>query len=616
MRRAWLFVLLVIFQFAFALEYKTGYQTQSVISFKGYWDGTRWNVEVRRLNVARNPSTGIVVDGEVLLRQTGYAGLPNPPAAPATEISKDSIYADALNAVLPTIAQSTLTQYQESSEDRVSVDLEIKGTDGETTHFVASYDGENGYRAYGFQQSAPNLAFFTYYSASVDIGELPPPPNPDWASDDYENNMGKYDEIIISPDGSIVYQVLSVDVAGKYDPPPDGNQDEGLNLFIEEVVKPEMENWNVSLATIQYYYNIRILTDDEGNYAYTVDIPYRETKACDEYGEWNDERKRCEYNLQTAGATGTLLGFVDKYIPQFYRNLLSNYITIMRSDYTFSTLFNYSRSLGLVSTLLQKTYNSVSYKYLYCYNRFSCYSYEAGTLSISSGTRTYIGGTYIGNTYFKFYIKESGGGVYLDAVSSSGFTSSEYLSPYYDRAGLYRATVSCYCSSFTARPQCSIPEGAYLEYFVSYNSLTFPSCWSGWTRFNQDLIYGMPISCPTGYTYDSQNNVCYKSGQFEYLKETVRYNYETVADYKTVMVDQYGNSITVAIGQIQGSQYSYSYEKQVDFPAIKDGISYTPTSITELSPLIIDFRDNSFNLIEYWEAGLTADMVAPITVVK
>jgi len=533
--------LVVVAQAIPTREYKTGYQPQTVISYKAFWDGSQWKVEVRRLIVARNPETGITVDGETLL--TGSSSvLPPPPSLTASEISNDETYASRLNAVLSVLAKDILNQYAETAEDRVSIDLEIKGTDGETTHFVASYDGENGYRSYGFQKPAPNLAFFSYYSASVDIGELPPPPNPDWASDDYENNMGKYDEIIISPDGAIVYQALNVDVAGRYDPPPDGNQDEGLDLFIEEVVKPEMENWNVSLSTVQYYYNIRILTDDEGNYAYTVDIPYRETKACDDNGDWNDERQRCETVPSGGGefTGGTYVGTYD------------NLRTAVSLNYD-----TYSGVLDIVMWFLNKP--KCIQVYWFLEEVVPCNSFYVNRLLQRSQP--------LGS-----------GMVYKKRVYNRAWIEYCFNRQYYD--------------------------------FVCPAPITGIDC-SVWGDYC-DIYY--VVSCPAGYELDLENMVCWKAGEFEYLKETVRYSYETVADYKTVMVDQYGNTITVALGQIQGSQYNYNYDKQVDFPALYDGRWFTPSTLAELMPLIIDYRENRNELIEYWEAGLTDKQVAPLTV--
>ena len=120
MRR--IILLLLVPVIALALEYKTGYKTQSVLSFTGTWDGTQWTVRLTRLQLYRSPN-GMTSKAETLITQTGYTNLPTVPPQTSGQLKSNSSLAAQFNALLPDLAREFLTAYSQDGKDKVSFDL-------------------------------------------------------------------------------------------------------------------------------------------------------------------------------------------------------------------------------------------------------------------------------------------------------------------------------------------------------------------------------------------------------------------------------------------------------------------------------------------------------------
>lgn len=528
-------LLLLVVVGANAREYKTGYVADYVLSLSAYWDGTKWKADLVRLQVMRSPNNSITsTQNKVLFSIDGYTVLPSVPNQTKANLKLNSTYANRLNNTLPRLARDLLTKYSQSGRDKVVFDLKMRTSDGKEVSYSASYDGDNGYRSYGFQDSSPNIGFFTYYTKKVDLDNLPPPPQP-LVGSTYANNMGKYDEVIMDPKGKIIYQVFGVDVNGKYDPPDTGDQDSGFRLFIREVVNPEMRKYDANTSIVYYYYKIRPTTDDNGEYAYYVDIPYREINVCqDGVGTWNDTRKRCETTKMGMTTVGSGSGSGS------------------------------GKVIGESCVLIH------GYKYYHCLRL------------LDTGEIQY------GHEYWQY---DSRGGNWIRVWNNvKTYTINDLPADVCNKSASGVKLIESWYRRFTA---LQVLIGGFRMYaYCGYKNM----------EYYGDLI--TVCGCPAGYTEDDTNKVCYKNPpNTAPIKETIRYNYQTVADLKIAVVNQDGSYSTTGMGQVQGSQYNYSYEKASTINI--------PQWLNILNRAIISIKDNDYSIVDYTTQPVKS--VAPIT---
>ncbi|MGC8870428.1 MAG: hypothetical protein ACP5PT_04980 [Brevinematia bacterium] len=335
---------LILSNLSYALTgYKTGLPIDQYYLYSATWDGNQWKVSTTLMKVTRDPSYGLNVKAENPLVITYGSALPSAPKQDkGWYLSSSGGYASELNNALQKILPGILKSQNDTSS-RVVADLAIRTSDGKEVHYIATYDGNNGYRSYGFQASAPNFATFVYYSKKFD-SKLPPPPssyNPPYYGDvvdpyfyirdtslcrsniarfipecrnrnrssspkliqnrQAQNNLGKYYYIIFRPNGEIIEQ-NTVDVNGEYD----STDDTGLNKFINEVVLPTMRKNDVGLSIVRYMHNIRLTLDKNGKYQYYVSVPYREVGTnCQEMGGYYDASTgKCKVKTPCYDASG------------------------------------------------------------------------------------------------------------------------------------------------------------------------------------------------------------------------------------------------------------------------------------------------------------------------
>ncbi len=215
-----------------------------------------------------------------------------------------SILNDALSSALKNILNS-----QEDSSSRIVADLVFNTTDGYKIHYIASHDGNNGYRSYGFQIPSGDvkdgketnsfyMATFSYYSKTFN-SDLPlsSSNSPLIQNPDIQRKLGSYDYVVYKPNGEIVEQKNGVNVGGRYDSKND-NDNTGLKLFINEVILPVMNKYNLSYATFRYMYAPRLTTDENGNYKYTVAVTERviEVGCADKGGYYDSKTGNCVYS--------------------------------------------------------------------------------------------------------------------------------------------------------------------------------------------------------------------------------------------------------------------------------------------------------------------------------
>ena len=299
----------VLYNFSYAFTgYKTGLVLDKYYLLNGVWDGRQWTTSVKVMKVVRDPSGGgLKVEEE----KTVNVKVPLPNAPNQTKnwymlYSKEyaSILNDALSSALKNILNS-----QEDSSSRIVADLVFNTTDGYKIHYIASHDGNNGYRSYGFQIPSGDvkdgketnsfyMATFSYYSKTFN-SDLPlsSSNSPLIQNPDIQRKLGSYDYVVYKPNGEIVEQKNGVNVGGRYDSKND-NDNTGLKLFINEVILPVMNKYNLSYATFRYMYAPRLTTDENGNYKYTVAVTERviEVGCADKGGYYDSKTGNCVYS--------------------------------------------------------------------------------------------------------------------------------------------------------------------------------------------------------------------------------------------------------------------------------------------------------------------------------
>ncbi|MGB9622188.1 MAG: hypothetical protein ACPL4C_07130, partial [Brevinematia bacterium] len=301
----------VLYNFSYAFTgYKTGLILDKYYLLNGVWDGRQWTTSVKVMKVVRDPSGGgLKVEEE----KTVDVKVPLPNAPNQTKnwymlYSKEyaSILNDALSSALKNILNS-----QEDSSSRIVADLVFNTTDGYKMHYIATHDGNNGYRSYGFQIPSDDvkdgkenltnsfyMATFSYYPKTFNSDlPLPSSNSPLIQNPDIQRKLGSYDYVVYTLNGEIVEQKNGVNVGGRYDSKND-NDNTGLNLFINEVILPVMNKYNLSYATFRYMYAPRLTTDENGNYKYTVAVTERviEVGCADKGGYYDSKTGNCVYS--------------------------------------------------------------------------------------------------------------------------------------------------------------------------------------------------------------------------------------------------------------------------------------------------------------------------------
>ncbi|MGC8871022.1 MAG: hypothetical protein ACP5PT_08050, partial [Brevinematia bacterium] len=263
-------VILILSNLSYALTgYKTGLPLDQYYLYSATWDGSKWNVSTTLMKLVRDPSSGLNTKLEKSLTITGSSLPAAPNETREWYLNKSKSYADQLNNALQNILPKILKSQNDTSS-RVVADLAIRTSDGKEVHYIVSYDGNNGYRSYGFQVSLPNLALFSYYSKGFDE-IISPPPRIQWLKNVSQSKLGKYDYIIYKLNGEVIYQESDVDVNGRYD----SVDDSGVKRFVNEVVLPKMNQYDVSSSVVRYMYMTRPTLDSNGSYKYRVSVPYR-----------------------------------------------------------------------------------------------------------------------------------------------------------------------------------------------------------------------------------------------------------------------------------------------------------------------------------------------------